>query len=54
MVPFPARSRPAPETAGPATIRMYGHGNVLGELRRIVIIGGATLLLVVILSFVLR
>ena len=55
MVPFAPRSRPAAETtAAPPQGRTYDYGYVLRELRRIVIIGGASLLLVVVLSLVLR
>jgi hypothetical protein len=55
MVAFPARGRPPVDAAlSPARAHTYDYGYVLRELRRIAIIGGATLLLVVVLSFVLR
>jgi hypothetical protein len=55
MVAVPTRGRPPVEvTASPDRARTYDYGYVLRELRRIAIIGGATLLLVVVLSFVLR
>jgi len=55
VVPFTPRSRPAAETtAAPPQVHIYDYGYVLRDLRRIAIIGGAALLLVVILSFVLR
>lgn len=55
MVPFTRRSRPAAETtAAPPQVHIYDYAYVLRELKRIAIIGGAALLLVVILSFVLR
>ena len=55
MVPFTPRGRPAAETAAaPPQVRIYDYGYVLRDLRRIAIIGGAALLLVVVLSFVLR
>jgi hypothetical protein len=55
MVTFPDRGRPPMDaTPSPARARVYDYGYVLGELRRIAIIGGVTLLLVVVLSFVLR
>jgi hypothetical protein len=55
VVPFAPRSRPAAETTdAPLHVRIYDYGYVARELRRIAIIGGAALLLVVVLSFVLR
>jgi hypothetical protein len=55
VVPFPSRSRAAAETtAAPARVGTYEYGYVLRELRRIVTIGGAALLLVVVLSLILR
>lgn len=54
-VPFAPRSRPAAEaTAAPQRARVHDYRYVLRELRRIAIIGTATLLLVVVLSLVLR
>jgi len=51
----PARVRPSAEdTQFPGRARTYDYGYVLRELRRIAIIGGVTLLIVVVLSFVLR
>jgi hypothetical protein len=55
MVAVPIRGRPQVEvTPSPARTRAYDYGYVLRELRRIAFIGGATLLLVVVLSLVLR
>jgi hypothetical protein len=55
VVPFPSRSRAAAEiTAAPPRVGTYEYGYVLRELRRIVTIGGAALLLVVVLSLILR
>jgi len=54
-VPFAPRSRPAAEaTAAAPHARAHDYRYVLRELRRIAIIGAATVLLVVVLSLVLR
>jgi hypothetical protein len=54
-MPLAPRARTAAEaTAVAPRPRAQDYGYVLRELRRIVIIGAATLLLVVVLSFVLR
>ena len=54
MVPFAPRQPVVQATSTPPQARIYDYGYVLRELRRIAIIGGGALLLVVILSFVLR
>jgi hypothetical protein len=55
VVPFTPRGRPAAQTAAaPPQVRIHDYSYVVRELRRIAIIGGGALLLVVILSFVLR
>jgi hypothetical protein len=55
MVVVPVRGRSQVEVApSPARARTYDYGYVLRELRRIAVIGGATLLLVIVLSLVLR
>lgn len=47
-------TRPVPEAAGRGRTRAPDYGYVFRELRRIAIVSAASLLLVVILSFVLR
>ena len=54
VVPFAPRRPVVQATATPPQARIYDYGYVLRELRRIAIIGGGAMLLVVILSFVLR
>jgi hypothetical protein len=54
VVPFTPR-RPVGQAApAPPQTRIYDYGYVLRELRRIAIIGGGAMLLLVVLSFVLR
>jgi hypothetical protein len=55
VLPFPPRSRPSAETnTAPPAVHIYDYSYVFRELRRIAVIGGVALLLIIVLSFVLR
>lgn len=54
VVPFAARSARVEARPAPPRVHTYDYGYVLRELRRIAMIGGVMLVLVVVFSFLLR
>jgi hypothetical protein len=54
VVPFAARSARVEARPAPPRAHTYDYGYVLRELRRIAMIGGVMLVLVVVFSFLLR
>ena len=54
VVPFPTRSARVEARPAPPRVHTYDYGYVLRELRRIAMIGGVMLVLVVVFSFLLR
>jgi hypothetical protein len=53
-MPLASRGSAPAEAAVPSQPRVHDYGYVVRELRRVAVIGTATLLLVVVLSLVLR